>query len=646
MTQGNTILAAAILATLASSSVYAQAQAPATEDGVIVLGTRIEESIPMDLQQYGNRLEVITGEQIRAGGFNDVTQALQMLVPGLYVAPKNGAFDYVQASLQGSRNSEILWLIDGVRISNRLYNNTSPLDTIPSHMIERIEVLKGGQGIFYGTQSVSGVINVVTRGFTDATDARIGVGFDDNDGKHADGYVRGSLGETRVVLYGSYDQADGFAPYHRDRFLPGVTDFDRGYEVKTVGAKLANQITDKLTFSLNFQYSNADLDFWTPFNEVKDRNDRDEKLLSGKLDYALSDKVGIYLKGYYHDWDTMYHYGDNSSDPEFWGYTDSGFNLMTKLSLNRGFEYFLGFDQQQYSGEDQVWEIAPQTEHVNAVYAQIRTTPDLLKNTQIALGARYNEPSAGPEATVWNLSGRHDFANGLYVRATGGTAFRLPDAYQLYSAEPGEPLGNPDLKPERSQNIEAGIGGGMALAGRPFSWEFIGFKRTVEDLITEDYDINLIVNTDAEVKVEGAEAVLAVGLANAWSLNFDHTYARAREAGSDLQIRRIPENLTKLGLDFHPEAQYGGAVSLVYTGSVYETGTGVGRRQYGNYPVADLSAFLYVDAARTQRLGLRVENAFDEDYATSLVSPNATENLGTPRTFHLSYSYNFGKGSR
>lgn len=645
MNTNNILLGVAILGVLGSAAGGAQAAQAAQDEEVLVLGTRIEESIPMDLQQYGNRLEVISGETIRAGGFNDVTQALQMLVPGLYVAPKNGAFDYVQASLQGSRNNEILWLIDGIRISNRLYNNTSPLDTIPAHMIERVEVLKGGQGIFYGTQSVSGVVNVVTRGFTAETDARVGIGFDDNDGKHADGFIRGSLGDTRVVLYGSYDDADGFEPYRRERFDPGVTDRERGYEVKTVGAKLANQITEALTFSLNFQYSNADLDFWTPFNVVKDRNDRDEKLLSGKLDYALSDQVGFYLKAYYHDWDTMYHYGDGSSSPEFWGYQDSGFNLMTKLSLTKGFDYFVGFDRQSYEGEDEVWEIAPQSETVNAVFAQVRTTPDLLANTQIALGARYNEPSEGPEATVWNLSGRHDFNDSFYVRATGGTAFRLPDAYQLYSAEPGEPLGNPDLKPERSQNVEIGVGG-RAMVAAGLSWELIGFKRDVEDLIVEDYDINLIVNTEGEVNVEGAEAILSVGLNPDWALNLDHTYARARQTGSDLQIRRIPENLTKVGVDYRPDRQYGGALSVVYIGNVYETGTGVGRREYGNYAVADLSAFLYVDAARRQRLGLRLENAFDEEYATSLVTPSATETLGTPRTVHLTYSYNFGAGSR
>jgi len=44
----------------------------------------------------------------------------------------------------------LLWLVDGVRISNRLYIGTTPLDTIPAHMVERIEIIEGGQGLFYG----------------------------------------------------------------------------------------------------------------------------------------------------------------------------------------------------------------------------------------------------------------------------------------------------------------------------------------------------------------------------------------------------------------------------------------------------------------------------------------------------------------
>ena len=141
------LAAASWLAAAALAEETREAEEPDFVEEVIVWGDRVEETIPLDLRQFGNRVEVITAEELQRGGFNDVAQGLQMKVPGLYLSPKNGAFDYVGCSLQGSRCQDILWLIDGVRINNRLYNSTSPLDTVPAHMVERIEVLYGGQGI-------------------------------------------------------------------------------------------------------------------------------------------------------------------------------------------------------------------------------------------------------------------------------------------------------------------------------------------------------------------------------------------------------------------------------------------------------------------------------------------------------------------
>ena len=117
----------------------------------------LRENLATDLEEYGSRVEVVTAEQIQNGGFADASQALQMLVPGLTILPKNGAFDYVNASLLGGRKQDVIWLVDGVRISNRLYTTTTPLDTIPANMIERIEVIKGGQSLFYGTSAISGL---------------------------------------------------------------------------------------------------------------------------------------------------------------------------------------------------------------------------------------------------------------------------------------------------------------------------------------------------------------------------------------------------------------------------------------------------------------------------------------------------------
>ena len=159
-------------ALLGTSPAWAQnTQANDDNGDILVLAAKLEESTPDEREKYGSRLEVVEGEAIDRGGYDDTAAALQMLVPGLYVSPQSGAFDYVNVSLLGSRSSEILFLVDGVRISNRLYSSTTPLDTLPASMIERIEVLKGGQGLHYGTQAVGGIVNVITKGFTHELDA-------------------------------------------------------------------------------------------------------------------------------------------------------------------------------------------------------------------------------------------------------------------------------------------------------------------------------------------------------------------------------------------------------------------------------------------------------------------------------------------
>jgi len=122
---------------------------------VEVEGSALEETLPAELSAYGSQLEVIDRQTLDRTGMSDVSQALERLVPGLFVSPAGGRGSYVDVSLDGSRTKDVLWLVDGVRINNRLYGSTTPLDSITTQMVDHIEVLKGGQGLFYGTQAVA-----------------------------------------------------------------------------------------------------------------------------------------------------------------------------------------------------------------------------------------------------------------------------------------------------------------------------------------------------------------------------------------------------------------------------------------------------------------------------------------------------------
>lgn len=648
----------AMLTGVASFCVTATSAAQTPEiDEILVLEKRIEETIPLDLSRYGSRLEIITAEQIEKQGFTDITQSLQRLVPGLFVAPKNGPFDYFSGSLQGSRSQDILWLIDGVRIANRLYNSTMPLDTVPANMVERIEVLKGGQGIFYGTQAVSGVVNIVTRGFRKETDGQVSVGAHSNDGYSLGGFIRGSVSDHEFVFYGSKDNADGFQPYRDEHIQPSAGDRHRGYDVMNAGLKYAHDFNDRSRISFHYQRTDNKVDYARPSVTLAAFNEREEDIATLKWDYLWEGDSGFFAKAYYHNWDSYFSQFDNDlanpgevitvDDRSFWGYEDYGLNAMARFGVSQNIQLVAGVDHQSYSGRDDVLLIADKTETVNAVFLQARSTDDWLSDTHIAIGARYNKPSDASGMTLWNVSARHEFNDNYYIRGNVGTAFRLPDAWQLFGNDPCCTQGNPELDGESSFNINVAIGAELG----EISWEFVGFHRTVEDLIGSSGGIRI--NTDNDVTIAGGEILISYVASRSWSGSVGLTVTDAEASGSSQQVPDIPETSFKGLIAYTPDGRpYGINASLVYVGDVYSDVGGFfpddSFAEHGSYTIIDLSGFYEFGRSDRQRVVVRIENLLDEDYATSVRTTQSDtgetylyDNLGVPRTLHVSYTLGF-----
>jgi len=637
-------------------------------ENVVITGF-LEQDLPQRLAELGTRVDVVSAGEIKNGGYLDVGQSLQSLVPGLYIAQKNGPFDYVDISLQGSRTDGILWTVDGVRINNRLYSNTSPIDTLPASMIERIEVLNGPQALWYGTQAIAGMINIVTKDFSTSPDGQVSIAGDTNSGRHLDGYFRDTLaGRHHFVVYGSADKSEGYQPFRTEDFQPSQTDRKRSYEVLTIGGKYAFDINDSIRLSVSEQHTDARLDFMYPQGARVAYNDRNEDILSAKVDYRMSDNLQFFLKGYYHWWYSYFTEFDNeidgtgaltgnvlvSDDHDFWGFTDYGVNAMAKFLPTRGIETYVGYDYQNYGGNDVVLVIDKKTEQVHAVFAEIATNKDLFSNVQLAAGVRYNAPTMGPSATVWNATARWDINDFFYVKGMVGTAFRLPTAEELFANDPNDERGNPDTKPEKSTNINASIGGTLGVVGVPgISWEAIGFFRDIENLIgLVDFDPitnqDIFGNLPGKVRVRGGEFVVNAVFNPDLSSAFSYTYSSSHDS-SGLQIRRVPEQLLKAAIDYHPANQpFGLFASINYVGRIFDT-VGGERHEYGKYVVVDLGARAFLDSARHHRFDLNLFNVFDEEYTTRLTRgfPDNGDpaylvgNLGLPRTLKISYTYSF-----
>jgi iron complex outermembrane receptor protein len=107
---------------------------------------------------------VLTGEDIRRGGFSSLPEALRM-VPGLYVAKVNSHWWTISTrGFSDYLNNKMLVLIDGRSVYTPQFGGVFwELQDIPLDEIARIEVIRGPGGTLWGANAVNGVINIVTK---------------------------------------------------------------------------------------------------------------------------------------------------------------------------------------------------------------------------------------------------------------------------------------------------------------------------------------------------------------------------------------------------------------------------------------------------------------------------------------------------
>ena len=190
----------------------------------------------------------------------------------------------------------------------------------------------------------------------------------------------------------------------------------------------------------------------------------------------------------------------------------------------------------------------------------------------------------------------------------------------------------------------------------------MAFHRTIEDLIFIDFDDpafpdGVLANSSDEVEVNGFEFVATTPLGADASITFDYTHTESETNSNGAQLDDIPEDIAKLIFNWDPSGQrFGASASLNYVGDVTDTfSTGLpGARMsvtenHGDYATLDLAGYVYLDDNEQHRLGLRVENVFDEDYVTQIRTADrdadsfryGVDALGTPLTATLSYTFKY-----
>lgn len=170
--------------------------------------------------------------------------------------------------LRGLGAERTLTLVDGKRFVPSTTQGTVDTNMIPSILLNRAEVVTGGASAIYGSDAVSGVVNlIIDKKFTGyKTDAQVGFSdYGDNFTRHfgaAGGWDIGS--NLHLVVGGEWDKASGVeACYTRPWCVNGLIIYGRNPLDKSVDPKgtingapptypSSNILTDMYTWSASF----------------------------------------------------------------------------------------------------------------------------------------------------------------------------------------------------------------------------------------------------------------------------------------------------------------------------------------------------------------------------------------------------------
>ncbi|MEO7068316.1 MAG: TonB-dependent receptor [Rhodanobacter sp.] len=347
-------LSTALLASVTCGVANAQAQEqPATDkvttnlQAIEVTGTRIKGA------DMATQVPVITitSKDIEATGLGSIGDVIQRLsISGSSLNTKfNSAGNFgfaADGSGVGSGSSTIslrnlnakrtLILVDGLRWVNESsasgVSAAVDLNTIPSSIVERIEILKDGASSLYGSDAIAGVINIITKkkqngvdiglysanyqigdGQTDSAHVSMGAHTDRADlffdishfkqnGISASDWAQSSFPTPGAGLSGG----SSYVPYTRTMFYPtnpgntygGLCPLDANGAARCNIAANGTVTGGPQAFPSGFhRFTDADRYNFAPSNLLLTPNERTGIFAQGT--YAVTDTIKFYARGLY-----------------------------------------------------------------------------------------------------------------------------------------------------------------------------------------------------------------------------------------------------------------------------------------------------------------------------------------------------------
>ena len=440
---------------------------------VVVTATRYEKSdaeIPAATQTF-------TEEQIEQTGADNLQVALQYLdgVIDAGMGPNGTSVSSMTTKnvIRGVSNGTVV-MINGTPINWRTNYN---LENIPTSAVERVEVVRGGGAVLYGSQATGGVINIITKK-TLPNEVKVGLG---NKGRQ-EYAVTANAGDLSIAYtYNKWGKL-GYVSSSDSSIKPEKTRVPVEMKQRFFGSEKNDFLaTYKLNDHADFLYNHDEsASRWAyTYTGITDP------------DYEDMNDHPRYIRRYENDKDFLqfnFHGLDGISGHVFYNYntlkthgTDYYSSTGKKYAAPKAVR---GQEKNKTYGYDvqKVWEGNPDQTFLIGTSLVRETfeneTSDTGRNIISAFGSWERNLTAKDVLTLsgrgtWttggiqnfhNFSGQaqylHKLDNTQSLYASVGQSFVLPTFSQMYSREQAggisNIIGNPDLKPQKGLHYEAG----------------------------------------------------------------------------------------------------------------------------------------------------------------------------------------------
>lgn len=388
---------------------------------------------------------VLTGLQLKDTGADNLQQALNQVagLQGFSSRPGGGGINPKSNSdvtIRGIKGT--LVMVNGMPLN---LNNRYELNDIPLEDVKRVEIVKGGGSVLYGSEAVGGVINIITK-------------------KTRKNSVSAGFGNYGQQKYGVNAQAGKLAFGYNYKKIGDVDDtsYYKGKYNDTKGSESNNftatySFNDALTLNAGHNQENSATDYMAANGKKIDHKHYKTEKDFIQLNYNTEDVKG---QIYYNAADINYDkYAKKVTSSEEKNSVIGGdFNKRWELTDGTVALAGVSYKHEKFTPDDMAETVVDYSRNIASVYAQ--WDKDLDDENNLILSSRYTKTFGAPDKRNFNNTSSqiqylHRLGDSESLYASVGQSFKMPTFKQIFGND-SKVIGNPNVKPQKGMHYEVG----------------------------------------------------------------------------------------------------------------------------------------------------------------------------------------------